>query len=97
QVGLGHRLLARIGPQAVQAAADIDYRLVERVAQPGTGVAADDQPARLGHEGRDVPDAAADDNVAALHRDAAAAGCVPLDHHQPAVAAGRGALRCISA
>src|SRR5438067_9121948 len=41
-------------------------------------------PISLGHEPRHVADAAADHHVGPLQRDAAAAGRVALDHHQPA-------------
>src|ERR1700691_2943783 len=43
-----------------------------------------------------MPDRAADDNVDALHRNAAARTGIAFDHHQPAMAGGRGRLRSIA-
>ena len=83
RVAVGHRFFLGIGAESVNLAAHIDHGLVERIAQAARGVAANDQPAGLGHERRDMSDTAADDNVAAFHRDAATARCIPFDDDQP--------------
>ena len=57
------RLFLRVGAEAVDFAADVEDGFVEGVAEAGAGVAADDEAAGLGHEGGDVADGAADDDV----------------------------------
>ena len=63
------RLLTGVGAQSMDAAAHVDHRFVQRVAESRTGIAADDDAPGLSHEGAHVADAAADDDVTALEGD----------------------------
>src|SRR5579871_5604087 len=80
-------LLDAVGAEPRDLAADVDARLVQRVAEAIAGVAAHHQPALLRHERAHVTDRPADDDVDALHRDPAAARRVAPDHEQAAAAA----------
>ena len=95
-MGVGHRLLDAVGAQARDLATDVEHRLVDRIAEIRPGVAADDEMARLRHEGAHVADRAAHHDIDALHRDAAARAGVALDHQQPAPARGAGGLRGVA-
>ena len=87
------RLFLGIRAEAVDFAADVEDGFVEGVAEAGAGVAADDEAAGLGHEGGDVADGAADDDVAPFHGDAAAGGGVSFDDDETAVAGCPGTFR----
>ena len=80
-------------PSAGDRAAHVDARLVDRVAERVAGVAAARRGApRLRHERAHVADRAADDDVDALHRDAAARDGVAVHDEQAAVAGRAGRL-----
>src|SRR5690242_7969125 len=53
---VAHRLLDAVRAEAPDAAADVEARLVDRVAEAVARVAADDHPAGLGHERAHRPD-----------------------------------------
>src|SRR5271155_4712398 len=89
-IALRHLLLDAVGAQAGDGAGDKNLGLVERVAEIVAGVAADDQPAGLAHERAHVPDRTANDDVDALHRNAAAGTGVAFDDDEPAAARGGG-------
>ena len=74
-------LLERTGSQFASKVESEAGKLVE----VGAGIAQNDQVAGLRHEGRHVADGAVDDDVDALHRDAAAGGGVAVDDQQPAM------------
>ena len=93
---LGHLLLDAIGAQALDLAADVDLRLIDRIPQALPGIAADDEAAGLGHEGAEMADRAADHDIHALHRDAAAGRGIALDDEQPAMGGGAGRLAGIA-
>src|SRR5262245_14734951 len=95
-VSRGEWLLASVGAEPVNFPADVNHRLVQRVAQTGACVTAHDQPATLRHESRNVADVATDDDIAALQRDRAAAGSIALDDDEPATARGGGTIRCVA-
>src|SRR5215211_649361 len=87
---LGAMLVAELLLDAVRAeggdvAADVEACLVDRVSERLARVAADDEPARLGHEPGEVTDGALDDDVEPLHRDAAARRGVAVDDEEAAV------------
>ena len=88
EVLVAHLLLDAVGARARHRPADVQPRLVERVAERLAGVAAHHQAALLGHERAHVADRAADDDVGALERDPAPRRRVAVDHEQ-AAAAGR--------
>ena len=81
-------LLDAVGAEARDLAANVDAGLVDRVAKGVAGVAAHDEAAGLCHEGAQVADRAADDDVDSLHRDAAAGGGVAADDEQAAAPGG---------
>src|SRR5215211_1909703 len=83
-------LLHAVGSQRGDAAAHVQARLVDRVADRIAGVAADGEHALLRHERAHVPDRALDHDPHALHRDPAARGRIAAHDDQPA-APGRGA------
>src|SRR4051812_39088673 len=87
-VVVGQILLDAVGAERLDAAAHVEVRLVDRVAERVAGVAADDEAALLRHERAHVADRAADDDVDALHRDAAARRGVALDDDEAAAAGG---------
>src|ERR1700676_422704 len=91
-VWLLYGLLDAIRPDAPDAAAYVEIRLVDRIPERLSGVAEHDQIARLGHEGRQVADRSLDDDIDALHRDPAARRGVAVDHQQAAASGGAGRL-----
>ena len=66
---VAHLLLDAVGAEPGDRAADVEPRLVQRVAERLAGVAAHDEAAPLGHERAHVADRSADDDVGALQRD----------------------------
>src|SRR5215218_8089453 len=61
-VVLGELLLDAVGTEALDRAAHVEVRLVDRVAERVARVAADDEAALLGHERAHVPHRPADDD-----------------------------------
>ena len=92
EILLGHGLFPGVGPQRVNLPPNIDHGFIERVAQPGAGVAANHQAAGLGHEGGHVAHVASHYDVAALQGNAAAGGSASLDEEQAPMGRGPGAL-----
>ncbi len=89
-----HLLGDAIGAKGCDIAPDVDACLVDRVSERLAGIAANDEPARLGHERAHVSDVAANHNVDPLHRNTAPRSGFALDHQQPAVCRGTCGLGC---
>src|SRR3954452_6062473 len=85
-------LLDHVGAEAGDRAADVDVRLVHRVAQRVAGVAEHHDRAGLRHERAHVADRALDHDRRTLQGDAAARGGVTADVQQAAVGGGAGRL-----
>jgi hypothetical protein len=67
--------------EAARRTADVDPRLVDRVAEGLAGVTANDQATGLGHESAQVAHGAANHDVDPLHGDPAARSRVAVDDH----------------
>jgi hypothetical protein len=65
-VVLGELLDPGVGAQRLDRPADVDHRLIERVAERRRGIAADEDGPGLGHEPAHVPDVPGDRDRAAL-------------------------------
>src|SRR4029453_13284928 len=87
-----HRFLDAVRTERSDRSLDVDPGFVNRVPKGVAGVAADHEPAGLGHEGGHVPDVAAYHDVHALHGDPAPGAGIAVDHHESAVAGGRSRL-----
>src|SRR5271170_6074864 len=74
-----HLLLDAVGAELGDRSANVQTRLIQRVAQRLAGVAAYDQRALLRHEGAHVADRPAHDDLGSLQRDPAARRGVAVD------------------
>src|SRR5437773_8689383 len=83
---VGHLLFDAVGTETVDLASDIELRLIDGIAQGFARISAHNEMAALRHEGRHMADRAADHDIDALHRDAAARGGIALDDQEPAIA-----------
>ncbi len=93
---VAHNLDHAIRAQAGDRAAHIKMRLIDGIAERLARIAQHRQGARLRHEGGHVADRAFDDDIDALHRNAAPCAGVAIDHKRSAMGGGAGGLAGVS-
>ena len=89
-------LLDAVRAEPFDRATHVDVRLVDRVTERIASIATDHKRAGLSHKRTHVTDAALDDDLDTLHRDAAACRSIALDDYETATTRRRAGLRGVA-